>query len=219
MSSALLATEFVSNLTDETLVYLFNSCVEGITTNGRAKDGGFTTAKIIIEEMAVRRKIPDLELARFGNCEPVFYKLMTFAKSADRSAKGRMPKIGQNSDSIDSLLWSMGYGHEHKSGPESIAEMAQYVSGADGPKKAQDIARARTAQFAESTSRDDLLVRAAEEIRRQQKAVNIRNMLGRDQDDIVSILGWKDIPESVLDPATADGEYDIHSGPGAGTRS
>ena len=179
MSSTLLASEFLANLTDDTIVCLFNRCTDGISTNGPVKDGGFATAKIIIEEMAIRRKVADLDLARFAEQKEVFCKLMAFATSAIRSAHGRTPKTDRRqSDSRKSFLEELGWKAEYTSGPENITEMAQYVSGMDGPK-AQDIARARTAQFAESTSRDDL-VRAAEEIRLQQSAIETRTRLGRE---------------------------------------
>ena len=83
--SNLLAIEWIDMLSTETLVKLFEGSVSGDGT----KEGGFTTAALVISEMAVRGKIDLLDLSIIQNKE-LLRKVIAEIDSAERSASSRL---------------------------------------------------------------------------------------------------------------------------------
>ena len=87
--SNLLATEWLDMLSTDVLVELFKLS----TSEDGTKNGGFTTAVLVINELAIRGKLQRISISKIENKE-LARKIIAELNNAERSAAGKIsPKI------------------------------------------------------------------------------------------------------------------------------
>lgn len=174
MYGTLLVKDWLGCLTDETLIALFNSSVENMGGNKPVKDGGIATATLIIYEMASRSKACKLNVDQVKDPAMRRKLLNEFSKALRSSLSGLPRRGGKPIESQDDIVSILGWEDIPESvlDPESINDELKRLELLKNP---HTIPR-------KITEEEEALVKArvAEEIRRQQKAINTREVLGRE---------------------------------------